>query len=46
MVPIFLQQQAGAFGNNIGKEPQKSLPVHSSLWEPFILVGAFIYGAH
>ena len=37
LVQFFLQQKAGAFGNNIGKEPQKSHPKLKNMYITYLL---------
>ena len=37
LVQIFLQQQAAAFGNNIGKEPQKPRPKLKNMYIIYLL---------
>ena len=36
-VKIFLKQEAGAFGNNIGKEPQKPRPKLTNMYIIYLL---------
>ena len=37
LVQFFLQQKAGAFGNNIGKEPQKPRPTLKNMYITYLL---------
>ena len=37
LVKIFLQQEAGDFGNNIGKEPQKPRSKLKNLYSIYLL---------
>ena len=37
LVNFFLQQEAGAFGNNIGKEPQKPRPKLKNMYIIYLL---------
>ena len=37
LVQIFLQQEARAFGNNIGKEPQKPRPKLKNIYIIYLL---------
>ena len=37
LVQIFLQQEARAFGNNIGKEPQKPRPKLKNMYIIYLL---------
>ena len=37
LVQNFLPQEAGAFGNNIGKEPQKPLPKLKNMYNIYLL---------
>ena len=37
LVQIFLQQEAGAFGNNIGKELQKARPKSKKMYIIYVL---------
>ena len=37
LVQIFLQQEAGAFGNNIGKEPQEPHPKLKNIYIIYLL---------
>ena len=38
LVQNFLQQKAGAFGNNIGKEPQKPHPQLKNMYIIYLLI--------
>ena len=37
LIQFFLQQEAGAFGNNIGKEPQKQSPNLKNMYVIYLL---------